>query len=297
MIKLDKYYTDNFNYIFSSVQDYKNAYYSNFIFNYTYVGLYNLLKDDIEFIEGSLSANNNREASVVVPYFLGYSVGDVIESNTYGLKDMVVTGVYKYKDSRNACRDLFLMSETDYYFMDNYYYNNMIVEVSGESDIEYLKGLGINLDKTIYEQEYQDLKDYQKRAGKATYIEVACLLVVCMVYIYFTMRSKMIADIYEIGVLRNIGSSRTRIVKKYIAQSLVSMSTTSFLGYIIYVAAIGGVTQALYKLTGKSYDLFASPYPYLGALMLVVISLVFGTLPIFTLLGKTPSEISAKYDI
>ena len=37
--------------------------------------------------------------------------------------------------------------------------------------------------------------------------------------------------------------------------------------------------------------------PYYGLLSLFAIGFVFGTLPIFTLLGKTPSEISAKYDI
>jgi hypothetical protein len=45
--------------------------------------------------------------------------------------------------------------------------------------------------------------------------------------------------------------------------------------------------------------IFFYPLWYAGAILAVIaaISLLFGTLPILSLLKKTPSEILAKYDI
>ncbi|MCR5706394.1 MAG: hypothetical protein K6G48_06335, partial [Acholeplasmatales bacterium] len=167
-----------------------------------------------------------------------------------------------------------------------------------DSDKQYFENLDIDLSQTIYEERLSELRDDAELANKTVLILAVVMVSICIVYIYFTMRAHMIADIYEIGVLRNIGCSRKRLVGRYAIQSIVAVGTTAIFGYLGYMIIYGGINQYIRNLMGSSgYNLFGSMYPYYGILALFGISLVFGTLPIFTLLGKTPSEISAKYDI
>ena len=72
---------------------------------------------------------------------------------------------------------------------------------------------------------------------------------------------------------------------------------TALISYIVvifvYLTAIDSINDYF------GLELFSkSPVvPLIGILVLYVINLLFGLLPIFTLLRKTPSEIIAKYDI
>ena len=131
----------------------------------------------------------------------------------------------------------------------------------------------------------------------ALFIGTLVLLGIIIVYIYFTMRSKMIADIKEIGTLRSIGIKKGEILKKYLLEIVLSTLLTSLIGYIL-VMVIGGIfIKYIMELLRTNINIFTLPYPYLGILLIFVANIFFGLLPIWNLLRKTPSEIMAKYDI
>ena len=126
-------------------------------------------------------------------------------------------------------------------------------------------------------------------------ITMAIILVLMSVCMYFIMRSSLMNRIKEIGVYRAIGVSKKNLVFKFFIESLLLTTMTVFVGYLVISAfmfiALGAssiISQILY-------------YPIWLALadliVLYAISLFFGTLPILSLLSKTPSEILSKYDI
>ena len=254
-------------------------------------------KDGIEIISGSLKKQvSSSYAGALVPYYSGLNVGDGVYD--YNGNYFVVTGIYKNKYSGSSIpAESLVLNTIDYYLTNKYIssYDDYVIEIS-DDDKDLLSDI-VELDKTVYQADYEKTKKLSQTANKTSLILAGVLTAVCAVYIYFTMRAHMISDIYEIGVLRNIGASRRRIVSKYAIQSLVSIGTSAIEGYVLFVLIFGGINQYIQRLLGNDYNLLGSIYPFYGLISLIAIALIFGTLPIFTLLGKTPSEISAKYDI
>ncbi len=242
-----------------------------------------IIKSDLNII--------SKNYTPIFAYYGNFDIGDIVDNYQ-------VVGLFKFNNPDYTFTDCFNAYTYDYYKF-----------VSGESRAEYIEIYDnetldkINKDSydfslNAYDKEYKDYKKLNKDLNREAYISIAVLIAICIVYTYFTMRSRMISEIYEIGVFRNIGAKRSMIVKKYVAYSIISTLRTSFIGYAIGVLFIGLVLQFVYTtIVSQEYNLLLSPYPYLGVLLLFAITIIFGTLPVFTLLRKTPSEISAKYDI
>lgn len=156
---------------------------------------------------------------------------------------------------------------------------------------------GIYEVKTMYDAQYDRLaNDNNVSMTVYSILGVVCLIS-ASVLVFFLMRSKMINDIYSIGVYRSLGSSKRKIYAKYFYDTVVMVSFTALISYVfvmfVYISATESINDYL------SSDLFATDLsvPLLGVLVLYALCVFFGLLPIITLLRKTPSEILAKYDI
>lgn len=126
-------------------------------------------------------------------------------------------------------------------------------------------------------------------------ITMAVLLVLMSVCMYFIMRSSLMNRIKEVGIYRAIGVSKKNLVFKFFIEAVVLTTLTVFIGYL-FTSAFMFVCLGMSSLVA---EIFYYPLWLAGAdlIVLYVISLFFGTLPILSLLRKTPSEILAKYDI
>ncbi len=121
---------------------------------------------------------------------------------------------------------------------------------------------------------------------------VLILMCLCM---YFIMRSSLMNRIKEVGIYRAIGVSKKNLVFKFFIEALVLTTLTVLGGYLfssIFIAACLGFSSLLSMIF-----FFPLWYAAIVLLVLYVMCLVCGTLPILTLLRRTPSEILAKYDI
>lgn len=123
------------------------------------------------------------------------------------------------------------------------------------------------------------------------------LLGIAIVFVFLIMRSKMITDIYEIGVYRSLGGTRWQISKKYLLESMVLTCITTFLGYVlvllVYTLLAGTINTFI---DGKLYQINVL-FGVLGGIAVFFVMIFFGILPIVLLMKKTPSEICSKYDI
>ena len=141
----------------------------------------------------------------------------------------------------------------------------------------------------------------RKESVKEFLIVFAVTTAAAAVFVYFIMRSKMMSDIYNIGVYRSLGSSRMRINNKYLADIFILTTFTALIGYIIgtlgYVFISSLVNDAFKALGTQAIFVINHGIIVLGVLALYLIMNIFGMLPIIMLERKTPSEIIAKYDI
>jgi len=126
-------------------------------------------------------------------------------------------------------------------------------------------------------------------------ITMAVMLVLMSVCMYFIMRSSLMVRIKEVGIYRAIGVSKKNLVFKFFVEALVLTTLTVLIGYLV----TSGFLFLCLGMSSLVGEIFYYPLWLAGCVLAVLygISLFFGTLPIISLLRKTPSEILAKYDI
>lgn len=123
------------------------------------------------------------------------------------------------------------------------------------------------------------------------------LLIISSIFIYFTMRSKMISQIYSIGVYRSLGASRSKIVLSHLRETFVMLTFTSLLGYLVMLFIYDNSASLINNILKQNMFRINNGLFLLGVLVVYILALLIGTLPIILLLRKTPSEICSKYDI
>ena len=163
----------------------------------------------------------------------------------------------------------------------------------------YLENNGLVVD-TVYNMTYQAMKE-ENRDQKLILVPVIIILfAISLVYIYFSMRSKMINDIYTIGIYRALSYSRTKITVKYVFDIFFMTLFTTALGYLMITLGASAISKAINKVAmGYATQIVVSEYAstYIILAGIFAVSIIIGILPITSLLRKTPSQILAKYDI
>jgi len=105
----------------------------------------------------------------------------------------------------------------------------------------------------------------------------------------------MLNRIREIGIYRAIGATKRDIYKIFFGEIIATTTMGSLTGYV----AMSILILRIQSMAGEAMNLFNMPLSYFigGIVFIYTLNIVFGMLPVFNLLRKTPSEISAKYDI
>ena len=158
-----------------------------------------------------------------------------------------------------------------------------------QSENEYYKA--IVTPDTMLEKSIDDSAE-SIISGVITMVVILVLMCLCM---YFIMRSSLMSRIKEVGIYRAIGVSKRNLAFKFFVEAIVLTTLTVFVGYII----VSGFLCLCIEKSSLVKEIFYYPL-WLAGLDLVIlyaISILFGVLPVLSLLRKSPSEILAKYDI
>lgn len=126
-------------------------------------------------------------------------------------------------------------------------------------------------------------------------IAMLIILAIMSLCMYFIMRSSLMNRIKEVGIYRAIGVSKKNLVFRFFIESVLLVTLTVFLGY----ALTSTFLFAALEISPMIKSVLYYPYWLAGCVFIILYSicLFFGTLPILSLLRKTPSEILSKYDI
>ena len=272
----------------------KQKYFSN-------VKAFSSFEDSCLLVEGE---KPTKRGQCVVPIFYGLNIGDKVSYSgdtnvTYEVCGIVVPlGINNNMNYYNQVytSDIEAKLFSAYRSFNQGYYITT-------NDVKKLESkLGDDLAYELFNVRNDMIKSIDKNAKKTnfqTLMTIFALLAVVLIYIYFTMRSKLIHDIYEIGVLRNIGASTKRIYSKYVVEIFITTLFTTFLGYFGFLIVYNYIYKKINKLAKLfgSYSVLETPYPYIGVLIIFLLNIIVGLIPVILLLRKTPKEISSKYDI
>lgn len=205
-----------------------------------------------------------------------------------------VVGTYIQKDY-TICFDAIGTSEAAIDHMlssRGFGYNRISYDVK-ENISNYGEYKIYNLRDYIYEYEL----DNNKSTQIANLIPTVILLIVIMIYVYFTTKSRLLVNIRNVGILRSIGATKNQILKTYAINTIVETFFTSLLGYIL-IATVNIVVSVKFAiLTNAVVNATTIIVLVLFGILVFIINLIFGLLPVISLMKKTPSEIISKYDI
>jgi ABC-type lipoprotein export system ATPase subunit len=236
-----------------------------------------------------------------------YDVGD---DYLFGGTNFEVVGKYEYTEESPYSAYLteqqivivhngVLEANSKLLFVDSYYY--------GEGDVYFYSD---DIDKAIedieafdseysafnsYEAQYNQVLIEQKERVSQRIQSILVTLVGVIIYIFFMMRSSMLSRIKEIGIYRSIGATKRDIYKIFFGEIFWFTTLGSLTGYLLMALLVNRIQNMI----GTLIEFFYFPIHYFlgGIIGIYIINLIFGLLPIFSLLRKTPSEINAKFDI
>ena len=120
------------------------------------------------------------------------------------------------------------------------------------------------------------------------------ILTISLVEIYLMIRSSFLSRIKEVGILRAIGVKKIDIYKMFLGEILAITLTISMLGYIFMTYILVGIT----KLPLLKEKFLLNPTTMLISLLIIFgCNIIFGLLPVYKTIRKTPANILSRTDI
>ncbi|MBR0417426.1 MAG: ABC transporter ATP-binding protein/permease [Firmicutes bacterium] len=143
----------------------------------------------------------------------------------------------------------------------------------------------------VAERDYKaGIKDEVKR----TMIIAAIVLAISLVEIFLMLRSSFLSRVKEVGTLRAIGLKKSDVYKMFLGEILVITFISSTLGFAVMGYVLHSLTQ---------YAFFANQYVFDERVILISVAIVyvsnilFGLLPVFFTMRKTPAKILSRTDV
>ena len=152
--------------------------------------------------------------------------------------------------------------------------NKEIVDTYADAQREYMNGIS----ETV----------------KRTMLIAAIVLGISLVEIFLMLRSSFLSRVKEVGTLRAIGLKKADIYKMFLGEILVITFFTSTLGFAVMGYILNNLTQ---------YQFFANQYVFDKRVILISVAVVyvsnilFGLMPVFFTMRKTPAQILARTDV
>ncbi|MCI5744760.1 MAG: ABC transporter ATP-binding protein/permease [Erysipelotrichaceae bacterium] len=265
--------------------DFTNTYLQDTLINIQSIDKFSFKLDNYR-DENSRLPKNEKE--ILVNVNSKYQINEVID-------DYTVVGYYYSKNlsvlevlTTNKGHLKALIAKDNYYDLVSYQIN--------EDKIDQLSNYKIK-SNSPYEYDRIRVLIENKQSRTVYIVFTIILLIFVIVYIYFSMKSKIILQIKTIGVYRSIGASKRQIYRQFLADILIEATFTSVFGYIITIFFNGLINLFINSLLSNSSFSFPIVSYLFAIIFLYLVFIVLGILPCVLLLRKTPAQINAKYDI
>lgn len=158
--------------------------------------------------------------------------------------------------------------------------------------MKQLKSEKVNVKDTYEESKAQ----YRKQMWDSIFsalIMAAVILAVSLVEIFLIIRASFLSRVKEIGVYRAIGVKKWDIYRMFASEIFAITTLAGLPGFAV-------MSYIVYKLSGMVYfkDMFlVDPLILLMSLAIIYLcNMIFGLLPVFRIIRKTPAAILSRKD-
>lgn len=248
---------------------------------------YKLVEEKIKLIKGNMPLSD-YEIIVNITNAFEYPLNK--ETNILvGNKKLKVVGYYESKTVNK-----FLTNENTlkYKLISS---SNTIVIYPKDKDkcINYFNDINVNI-KDMYNYDKEIYMDKNRDSLISSIVLALIILTISLVEIYLMIRSSFLSRIKEVGILRAIGVKKIDIYKMFLGEILAITFTISMLGYIFMTYILVGITKL--PLLNEKF-LLNSTTMLISLLIIFGCNIIFGLLPVYKTIRKTPANILSRTDI
>lgn len=216
-------------------------------------------------------------------------IGSEISTKVNG-RNLRVSGYYS--DARDS--DFMLVNaNTVKYNVVSTTSNITISPVDKSQALAWFEENGVNAVDDYAESE-QNYRDEMWSSIFSTLVMSGVILAISFIEIFLIIRASFLSRVKEVGVYRAIGVKKSDIYKMFTGEILAITTMASLPGYLF-------MAYILYRLSGVSYfsQMFVvNPMVLIVSIVLIYgFNLLFGLLPVFRTIRKTPAEILSRADI
>lgn len=216
-------------------------------------------------------------------------IGSEISTKVNG-RNLRVSGYYS--DARDS--DFMLVNaNTVKYNVVSTTSNITISPADKDQALKWFEENGINAVDDYAESEH-DYRDEMWSSIFSTLVMSGVILAISFIEIFLIIRASFLSRVKEVGVYRAIGVKKSDIYKMFTGEILAITTMASLPGYLF-------MAYVLHRLSGISYfsQMFVvNPMVLIVSIVLIYgFNLLFGLLPVFRTIRKTPAEILSRTDI
>lgn len=207
--------------------------------------------------------------------------------NKIGNTRLKVVGYYKSSETSD-----FLVSENTIKNKLIFNSNNFVISSKDKkSVINELKSEKYNVVDT-YENSLSTYKKNELDANKSKIMYSSVIVVISLIEMYLIIRSSFLSRVKEVGILRSIGIKRKDIYKMFMGE-ILSITLISSVPGLLFMSYV------LYTLSKiEVLNILINPLVFIISLLIVVFfNLIFGLLPVYRIVKKTPHEILSRNDV
>lgn len=160
-----------------------------------------------------------------------------------------------------------------------------------DSTINELKVSKYNVVDT-YKNSLNDYKRNIEESNRNKIIYSSVIVIISLIEIYLIVRSSFLSRVKEVGILRSIGVKRKDIYKMFMGEILSITLISSVPGLIV----MGYILYTLSKIS--VLNIVINWYVVLISLVIILVfNTLFGLLPVYKTIRKTPHEILSRNDV
>ena len=220
---------------------------------------------------------------------------------------LIATLFFTYRTYQNSCKNWGSLEHYDSLYTEKLLTNNNTIKYSmldnssnltiysknKEETISYFKSNGIYIIDT-YEKEKSDYINMKRESMTTSIIIASIVLLISLVEIYLIIRASFLSRIKEVGILRAIGVKKIDIYKMFLGEIIditlmMSVPGFIFMNYILKSLIDSNVLTLNFNI--NSFTMIAS------LILIVLFNTLFGLLPVFGVIRKTPQSILSRIDV
>lgn len=249
---------------------------------------YKLKKSDIELKKGEWP-EDDYEVLVNEKNEEDMKIGKEIKQKVNGKK---LTVVGYYSDAYDS--DYMLVNnDTVKYNLINHSQNITVCPVDKAEAMQAFKDAQINV-KDTYAESRKKYKDDIWSSVISSLILAGVMLVISFIEIFLIIRASFLSRVKEVGVYRAIGVKKGDIYKMFMGEILAVTTIASMPGFAFMAYILSKLSQMQWF-----EDMFYMDSMVLAlcAVLIYGFNIVFGLMPVFRTIRKTPAAILSRTDV